>query len=183
MEFFKPGTRYNFLSIAKPLVTTSVVLVLVSWGLVAFKGLNFGIDFAGGTEALLSFKKNMDVGELRESVTETGLDLPEVVTYGLVDEGRYFIRSRTQSLLSEDDKNRIKAAIVAKFGEPELWMRLTNQEKKFGFASRRRRKTRNCRQCWIVLASKTGALVARPSPITPFTCFAFQAFVTGLYPR
>ena len=33
--------------------------------------MNFGIDFAGGTEALLSFKKNMDVGELRESVTET----------------------------------------------------------------------------------------------------------------
>ncbi len=121
MEFFKPGTRYNFLSIAKPLVSTSVVLVLISWGLVATKGLNFGIDFAGGTEALLSFKKNMDVGELRESVSKTGLELPEVVTYGLVDEGRYFIRSRTQSLLTEKTKSSIKAAVIAKFGEPVLY--------------------------------------------------------------
>jgi preprotein translocase subunit SecF len=121
MEFFKPGARYNFLSLAKPLVTTSLILVLASWGLVATKGLNFGIDFAGGTEALLSFKKNMDVAELRDAVGKTGLELPEVVTYGLVDEGRYFIRSRTQGLLSDETKGKIKAAVVAKFGEPILY--------------------------------------------------------------
>ncbi len=121
MEFFKPGTRFRFLSVVKPLVTTSVILVLISWGLVATKGLNFGIDFAGGTEALLAFKKTVDVAELREAVTETGLELPEVVTYGIVDEGRYFIRSRTQSLLTEADKTKIKAAVVSKLGEPMVW--------------------------------------------------------------
>ncbi len=83
MEFFKPGIRVNFLRLAKPLVTTSVIVVLASWGLVATKGLNFGIDFAGGTEVLLAFNEPTDVGELREVIEETGLELPEVVTYGL----------------------------------------------------------------------------------------------------
>ncbi len=121
MEFFKPGLRVDFLKLTKYLIPVSLVLVVGSWGLVATKGLNLGIDFAGGTEALLAFKKNMDVGDLREAVTETGLELPEVVTYGLVDEGRYFVRSRTQSLLSESEIGKIKAGIEAKYGKPELW--------------------------------------------------------------
>jgi len=122
MEFFKPGIRIDFLRIAKPLVSTSIVVVLASWALVATKGLNFGIDFAGGTEVLLAFNEPTDVGELREVIEETGLELPEVVTYGLTDEGRYFVRSRTQSLLSDAEKKKIKDGVVAKYGEKDITM-------------------------------------------------------------
>ena len=122
MEFFKPGIRINFLRIAKPLVSASIVVVLASWALVATKGLNFGIDFAGGTEVLLAFNEPTDVGELRETIEETGLELPEVVTYGLTDEGRYFVRSRTQSLLSDAEKKKIKDGVLAKYGEKEITM-------------------------------------------------------------
>ena len=122
MEFFKPGIRINFLRLAKPLVSASIVVVLASWALVATKGLNFGIDFAGGTEVLLAFNEPTDVGELRETIEETGLELPEVVTYGLTDEGRYFVRSRTQSLLSDAEKKKIKDGVLAKYGEKEITM-------------------------------------------------------------
>lgn len=121
MEFFKPGVRYDFMRLSKPLTRASIVLVVASWLLVAFNGLNFGIDFVGGTEALVAFKQPVDVGKLRETVAGAGLDQPEVVTYGLTDEGRYFIRSRTQSLLTEGEVTRIRAAVVEKVGEPELW--------------------------------------------------------------
>ena len=121
MEFFKPGIRINFLGASKPFLMASAILVTASWGLVATKGLNFGIDFAGGTEALVGFTGTVDVGDLRETVEGTGLDHPEVVTYGLTDEGRYFIRSRTQSLLTEAETTKLKSAIVAKFGEPTVW--------------------------------------------------------------
>lgn len=121
MEFFKPGKHYNFLGLAKPLVSMSVVLVLTSWALVATKGLNFGIDFAGGTEALLAFNEQTDMGALRKDMEELGLDAPEMVVYGFSDTGRYFVRSRTQSLTTQAEKDAVKAAVVGKFGEPKLW--------------------------------------------------------------
>jgi preprotein translocase subunit SecF len=121
MEIFTPGKRYNILGASKPLLMISAVVVALSWGLVATKGLNFGIDFAGGTEALVKFDSAIDLGDLRKAVETTGLDAPEVVTYGISDEGRYFIRSRTQSLLTKAELEKVKAGIVAKFGEPKLW--------------------------------------------------------------
>ena len=121
MEFFKPGKHYNFLGISKPLLMVSALLVAASWGLVATKGLNFGIDFAGGTEALLAFNETVDIGELRDEMEKVGLDAPEMVVYGFSDTGKYFVRSRTQSLLTQAEKDTLKAAIVAKYGEPTLW--------------------------------------------------------------
>ncbi|MGC6418905.1 MAG: protein translocase subunit SecF [Bradymonadia bacterium] len=118
MEFFKPGTRYNFLKLSKPLLSVSALLVIASWTLVATKGLNFGIDFAGGTEALLSFKQPTDLPKLRENISATGLEMPEVVMFGHTDQGKYFVRSRSQSLFTAAEKAKLKAAIVEKVGQP-----------------------------------------------------------------
>ena len=121
MQFFKPGLRVDFLGISRPLVLTSLALVIASWGMVAFKGLNFGIDFAGGTEVLLAFNEPVDVAELRANVAKTGLDQPDVVKYGLTDEGRYFIRSRTQSLLSDARRAAVKAAYQGKYKDIDVY--------------------------------------------------------------
>lgn len=121
MEFFKPGLRIDFLKAARPFIIASIIAVVASWGLVATKGLNFGIDFAGGTEALLGFNEPVDVGDLREAVAGTGLEKPEVVTYGLRDEGRYFIRSRTQSLLDPQELAKMREVVEKTAGKPEVW--------------------------------------------------------------
>ncbi len=120
MEFFKPGVRYDFMGIARVCGILSIAGVVLSWGLVFTKGLNFGIDFAGGTEALIAFNEPIDVGELRTTVEGTGLEKPEVVTYGLNNEGRYFVRSQTQTLLTEADTAKLRQA-VEKVGAPTLW--------------------------------------------------------------
>jgi preprotein translocase subunit SecF len=120
MEFFKPGRRYDFLSLAKPLITASAIAVVASWVLVFTVGLNFGIDFVGGTEALVAFKGNVDTGDVAKVSEEIGLDSPEVVIFGLQDSGQYFIRSRTQGLLSDAEKQKVKDA-AAKLGEPKLF--------------------------------------------------------------
>jgi len=120
VEFVKPGLRIDFISKSKLWVKISIATVIISWGLVIKPGLNFGIDFAGGTEALLSFNSPVDVGDLRKFIGSLGLDAPEVVTYGLTDEGRYFIRSRTQSLFSPPEKRKLKEA-VGKVGPIERY--------------------------------------------------------------
>jgi len=121
MEFFKPGIRINFLNAAKPLLMLSAALVLGSWALVGVKGLNYGIDFAGGSEALVKFDGEQDLSNVRSKVEALGLlDQPEVVTCGDASEGKYFVRSKTQSVFTDDEKARLKAAIIAQVGQEPI---------------------------------------------------------------
>jgi preprotein translocase subunit SecF len=95
--------------------------VLGSISLVLFKGLNFGTEFAGGTEALVAMTEPTQLDGIREVCDGIGLDQPEIVRYGLQDEGRYFVRSRTRSLLKPDEAEKVKSALAAQYGAPILW--------------------------------------------------------------
>ena len=63
-RFYK---QFNFISL---------VLVFISLSLLIFKGLNFGIDFKGGTLIeLRSNDTNINVSSLRENLQQLKLDL------------------------------------------------------------------------------------------------------------
>lgn len=49
MEFFNPNANVNFMAIRRGTMATSVLLVIVSIVLLATRGLNFGLDFTGGS--------------------------------------------------------------------------------------------------------------------------------------
>jgi preprotein translocase subunit SecF len=121
VEIFKGKTHYDFVGNLPKFSVFSGVLVLATILLVTFKGLNFGIEFAGGSEALAAFTQPTPVDDIRSVTNEVGLDQPEIVRYGFQDEGRYFIRSRTRSLLAPAEIDKVRAAVVAKHGEPKIW--------------------------------------------------------------
>jgi preprotein translocase subunit SecF len=121
VEIFKKKTQYDFVGNLPRFGLFSGALVLATILLVTFKGLNFGIEFAGGSEALAAFTQPTPVDDIREVTNSVGLDQPEIVRYGFQDEGRYFIRSRTRSLLSPAEVETVKAAVTAKHGEPKIW--------------------------------------------------------------
>lgn len=121
MELFKTKTHFDFVGHLRQFAIFSSVLVLGSIALVAFKGLNFGTEFAGGTEALAAFTEPTELDGIRAVCNEIGLDQPEIVRYGIQDEGRYFVRSRTRSLLKPEEAEKVKSALVAKFGDPTIW--------------------------------------------------------------
>ena len=123
MEIFKPGIRVDFLKLSRPLITLSALLVIGSWVSVATIGLNFGIDFAGGSEAVIEFKEPIDVGKLKTTMSSAGLDAPEVVKFGIgeADKGKYFLRTQTVSLLTDVERSKVKASVVTTVGEPASW--------------------------------------------------------------
>ena len=49
MEFLKRDTQLNFLGLRQLTSVISLALIIVGIALLVFRGLNFGIDFTGGT--------------------------------------------------------------------------------------------------------------------------------------
>ncbi|MFZ4735123.1 MAG: protein translocase subunit SecF [Bradymonadia bacterium] len=121
MEIFAKKTDYDFVGKIRIFGFFSGALVLGTFLLLGTKGLNFGIEFAGGTEALARFSESVPTDELRGVATEIGLDQPDVVVYGSAGESRYLVRSRTRSLLSQAEIDKVRGAVVEKLGEPALW--------------------------------------------------------------
>lgn len=60
----------------------SIVMVLSSVGVLAFKGLNFGLDFTGGTLIEVLYEESVDLSNVRSSLSEAGYENAIVVNFG-----------------------------------------------------------------------------------------------------
>ncbi|MCH9814009.1 MAG: protein translocase subunit SecF [Epsilonproteobacteria bacterium] len=70
MEFFRSSKTYDFMGKSKLFIVFSVFLIIVSWALVIVKGLNYGIDFAGGTLVQVKYTQTAPVEVIRNAVTK-----------------------------------------------------------------------------------------------------------------
>ena len=69
MEFFKSDKIHNFMGKSKLFFAFSALVILASWTLVFTKGLNYGIDFAGGTLVQVKYEKQAPIDKIRDVVT------------------------------------------------------------------------------------------------------------------
>lgn len=72
MQFFKGNTNINFMGQRKIAAALSIVLVIASISMLVVKGLNFGIDFTGGTVVKLGYDKPLSSEQVRGALTEGG---------------------------------------------------------------------------------------------------------------
>lgn len=88
LKLVPDSTNIKFLKWRVPFYIVSVLLVLASWGLVATKGLNLGVDFVGGQMIRVTFEKSAEapVAELREQVGSLGFGEPIIQRYGAPNE-------------------------------------------------------------------------------------------------
>ncbi|MCU0673853.1 MAG: protein translocase subunit SecF [Myxococcota bacterium] len=119
MEFIKPGTYVDFMRLARPVILTSITLVCLSLASLFFPGPNFGIDFAGGTEIQLAFQGDVDTAELRGILDEIGHSGADVVRVE-GQENEFMIRVREVSSLSEEQTERLEAAVGTSVGADVL---------------------------------------------------------------
>ncbi len=70
MEFFKSDKIHDFMGKSKMFLAFSVFMVLASWAIVFTKGLNYGIDFSGGTLVQVQYKDKAPINKIRDAVTK-----------------------------------------------------------------------------------------------------------------
>ncbi len=96
MEFFKTDRIIDFMGKAKIFMAISAILVLGSWALLFTKGLNFGIDFAGGTIVQVRYDKPVEIAKVREALKKSEVFKNAAVTYFGSDQ-EIVIRIKTSS--------------------------------------------------------------------------------------
>jgi len=87
MEFFKYSKTFNFMGKSKLAITFSIAIVLLSYILLITKGLNYGVDFAGGTIVQVKYNKTAPIDEMREKLKTNALfDNASITEFGSPDE-------------------------------------------------------------------------------------------------
>jgi len=98
-EIVKPGTNIDFIGKRKVAAFGSLALLVAALAAVFINGINWGIDFAGGTEMLVRFDpgSGADEGAVREIAKNfPALADLEVVRYGTGDASEFLIRFQDQ---------------------------------------------------------------------------------------
>jgi preprotein translocase subunit SecF len=111
------GTKFDFVGKRHIAVVLSIVvnLAVILWCIPAIHGLNFGVDFAGGTEMEIRFGKSVDAGAIRKAVEELGFKDASVQTYGAESEHSYLVRVGRIALMSPEDVKRVEDAVQKAF--------------------------------------------------------------------
>lgn len=82
MQIFKNTPTFDFMAKRKIALAFSLLLIIASVSSLAIKGLNFGLDFTGGTLIEVAYPQSADLNKIRAKLTETGFGDAVVQNFG-----------------------------------------------------------------------------------------------------
>ncbi len=123
-ELIRPDHNFDFVGKTKPLLATSVLLVLFSFLMLPLNtflpgrghALNFSVDFRGGTEMRIDFAKEVDPSQVREAMEAGGFKDTEVVPLTEF-KGAFLTRFTAVSPLSADQAKKAENMLRDKLGQ------------------------------------------------------------------
>lgn len=72
MRIFKKTPTFDFMAKRKIALAFSLMLIIASISSLAIKGLNFGLDFTGGTLIEVGYQQSADLNKIRGRLTTAG---------------------------------------------------------------------------------------------------------------
>jgi preprotein translocase subunit SecF len=86
MKFLSKKTSFDFMGKRKVAFIVSAILLVLSIGTLATRGLNFGLDFTGGMLIEVSYPAPPKISDVREHLEVAGLTDAVVQTFGTASE-------------------------------------------------------------------------------------------------
>jgi preprotein translocase subunit SecF len=84
MQFLSNETNIQFMSKRRLAAALSIILVIVSLSSLVMQGLNFGIDFTGGTMIELGYEEEANLNQIREQLANGGYPDATVQNFGSI---------------------------------------------------------------------------------------------------
>ncbi len=82
MKIFKKTPAFDFMAKRKVALAFSALLIIASIFSLAIKGLNFGLDFTGGTLIEVGYQQSADLTKIRNRLTTSGFSDAIVQNFG-----------------------------------------------------------------------------------------------------
>ena len=123
MEFIKPGTTFDFIGRRRIAMSASAVLIVIGLLTAGLRGLNYGIDFAGGTLVELRMPRDVDIEDVRRELRGIGMGDSTIQHYGSKDE--ILIRMMRSPKGIEGLQGEIIKALEVSYGQGKIELRRT----------------------------------------------------------
>ncbi len=102
MEFFKSDKIYDFMGKSKIFISLSIFMILTSYAILFTKGLNYGIDFVGGTIIQVKYDKKAPIPSIREALKkDKNFSSATVTKFGSDEEIVIRVRNSTTSVAND----------------------------------------------------------------------------------
>ncbi|MBF7731130.1 protein translocase subunit SecF [Pseudomonas sp. N040] len=108
-------TAINFMGIRNIAFALTMLLTVISLGSLAFKGLNFGLDFTGGTLIELGYQKPIQPSDVRDQLRNAGYADAQVQSFGATTDVLVRLRGDDPQL-----GNKVAQALQAQTGDNQL---------------------------------------------------------------
>jgi preprotein translocase subunit SecF len=122
LEIFPKTPSFDFVGKRRLFVTLSLIInaCVLIWCLPFVHGLNFGVDFAGGTEIQVKFAQKPDLAKVDAALKRAGFPSETAQAFGPPSENSYIIRVGRIALMNPADAEAAKAALSAAFPKQGL---------------------------------------------------------------
>lgn len=102
MEFFKHNTKIDFMAQRKWAALLSIILFVLSIATLAVNGLNWGLDFTGGTQIQVSFPEAANLNQIRQDLETAGFKEAVVISYGTSKDVLISLAPKKEASASKD---------------------------------------------------------------------------------
>ncbi len=113
MELIKSTTNIDFMAHRKIAVVISLLVIVIGIGSLVTRGLNFGLDFTGGTLIDLRYEQAPDVADARQRLADAGFDDAVVQTFGSASDIVVRLAARAADESSADISTDVMQALQA----------------------------------------------------------------------
>lgn len=123
MELIKPGININFVGKMRFTFYLSVTVTILAVAYLLVHGLNFGIDFAGGTNVQIKFNQATSIEKIRESLRDIKLENSEIQQVGSGSDNEYLLRTEHSSSDLKGLSGLIEDSLGAHYGKGSFEVR------------------------------------------------------------
>ncbi|RMG91016.1 MAG: protein translocase subunit SecF [Zetaproteobacteria bacterium] len=107
MQLIRPDINIDFIGKRKLALLLSGLMIFISLASLAVKGLNFGIDFTGGTLVEVKFSQPPEIGQVRKALIPAGYGNAVIQEFGTPEEILIRVQNR-----EDEDTSKISTAVL-----------------------------------------------------------------------
>ena len=111
IRIVKKNSNFDFIGKQRQFIFLSLLVIAASFGSIFLRGLNYGIDFAGGIEMQLKFSEDPGIESVRSSLEKSGFTQASVQSFGEENSHEYLILFKSKDVAKKDKSKTEEQAL------------------------------------------------------------------------